>query len=94
MPASVVKSTKSCDLFKQHFEEACQTADAIGVEAQQELEKCCRTFKSFCNNKTADILPSSEPEGTISGKSVAMTGAKYTGMTERVFNTHHMYRNG
>jgi hypothetical protein len=81
--------------LKQWWEECCAEVDEIGPDGVKELEERLLSFRGYCsrikssvgsnevgNNKHAFTTP---PR-----RNIPMTGAKYGGSVERVFNSHHM----
>jgi hypothetical protein len=81
--------------LKQLWEECCAKVDEIGPDDVKELEERLLSFRGYSfqikssvgsnevgNNKHAFTTP---PR-----RNIPMTGAKYGGLAERVFNSHHM----
>ncbi len=83
--------------LKQLWEECCAEVDDIGPDgvSVKELEEILLSFRGYCNQ----IKSSAGSNQLVSGKhlitmpprrNIPMTGAKYGGLAERVFNTHNM----
>ncbi len=81
--------------LKQLWEECCAEVDEIGPDVVKELEERMLSFRGYCNQ----IKSSADSNQVGSGKQsitmpprryISMTGAKYGGSAERVFNTHNM----
>ncbi len=70
-------------------------ADDIGPDGVKELEERLLSFREYCNQikSTAgrNQLQSGKQSITMPPRrNIPMTGAKYGGSAERVFNTHNM----
>jgi hypothetical protein len=81
--------------LKQLWEECCAEADDIGPDGVKELEERLLLFGGYCNQikSSAGINQLGSGKHSIMTpprRNIPMTGAKYGGLVERVFNTHKM----
>jgi hypothetical protein len=81
--------------LKQLWEECCAEADEIELYGVKEIEERLLSFRGYCN-KIKSSAGSNEVGNnkhaftTPPRRNISMTCAKYGGLAERVFNSHHM----
>ncbi len=81
--------------LKQLWEECCAEADDIGPDGVKELGERLLSFRGYCNQIKSSAGSNQLGYGkhsitTSPRRNIHMTGAKYGGLAERVFNTHNM----
>jgi hypothetical protein len=81
--------------LKQLWEECCAEVDDIGPDGVKELEERLLSFRGYCNQIKSSAGSNQLGSGkhsitTPPRRNIPLTGAKYGGSAERVFNTHNM----
>jgi hypothetical protein len=81
--------------LKQLWEKCCAEVDDIGPDGVKELEEILLSFRGYCNQIKSSAGSSQLGSGkhsitTPPRRNIPMTGAKYGGSAERVFNTYNM----
>ena len=90
--SEIDKNTRIRDALKQLWESTCSLTNDMGnnkADAQSILRNHLKEFQRYCHDARANNDTTSQDTGE--GDTVPMTGGKYKGTKERIFNTHHMH---